>query len=625
MRALTTRCVLAWLIALLMLAPAHSQAREDAITARAYLRDATGQLSLDQARGQAFTPYAGLLTQGYQRNATYWLRLTVRGADPSGAPFVLRVRPIWHDEIELYDPADPQQQARVQGDQYPWSAREWPSLAYTFLLPKADVDREIYLRVRSVHTYLLDVQAVEQESARRIDWGAQAIYSVFICAQLMVLIWAAASLAARPERVIAWFTAYQLAQVIYVVMLVGFGHAGLDGIVPTPWIDPMTTTSVILSSLAGLQFHRAMLGEYPLMTMPRRALALVSWIPAVALVVFAAGESTWALELNAAALLGSAIACFAGIWLVNRGERRADTTTLPRWTLLLFYTALLIVAGFGAVPLLGWVRGVDVTLHAFLWHGALVTVVMGFLIQHRARQMREQQLSQLTVARERAEQEQRARKELGQFMAMLNHELKTPMAVLKMMLAEHPVQRQAEAQIDTMTALLDRCLMADQLEHPGTRPAQIQFAPASVISEAIARCQAPSRVVLTAVSAQVLESDPELYGVIVGNLLDNAIKYSPAGSTVEVSLTEERHVDRVLVRLAVDNETGRAGAPDPARVFSKYYRSEAALAIPGTGLGLYLVRSLTDLLGGEAGLEVSAGRVRVSVVLPLARAGAAGS
>src|SRR5690606_22717623 len=107
--------------------------------------------------------------------------------------------------------------------------------------------------------------------------------------------------------------------------------------------------------------------------------------------------------------------------------------------------------------------------------------------------------------------------------------------------------------------------------------------------------------------------DPELYGVIVANLVDNAVKYAAPDSRIEVRLYREQHARGARVCLVVRNAIGRAGVPDPERVFQKYYRSEAAKSVPGTGLGLYLVKSVAALLGGEARCDVDAGGIRLSI------------
>ena len=77
----------------------------------------------------------------------------------------------------------------------------------------------------------------------------------------------------------------------------------------------------------------------------------------------------------------------------------------------------------------------------------------------------------------------------------------------------------------------------------------------------------------------------------VGNLLDNAIKWSPDGGTVEVAV----HDGRVIVR---DQGPGIA-EEDLPHVFDRFYRSPAARGTPGSGLGLAIVRQIARAHGGD--------------------------
>jgi two-component system sensor histidine kinase KdpD len=88
-------------------------------------------------------------------------------------------------------------------------------------------------------------------------------------------------------------------------------------------------------------------------------------------------------------------------------------------------------------------------------------------------------------------------------------------------------------------------------------------------------------------------SDRTLLAQALGNVLENAIKYSPEGSLVEV---RAETADGVLAIQVADQGSG---APEKSlqRMFDRFYRGAAAT--PGMGLGLYVTRSLVERLGGE--------------------------
>ena len=87
---------------------------------------------------------------------------------------------------------------------------------------------------------------------------------------------------------------------------------------------------------------------------------------------------------------------------------------------------------------------------------------------------------------------------------------------------------------------------------------------------------------------------------ILFNLLDNALKYSPAQAFINLSASPHEKDGRDGVRICVENPVSSpAMRPDPTRVFTKYYRAPEAKRSTGSGLGLYIVRGLSTMLGGE--------------------------
>jgi two-component system sensor histidine kinase KdpD len=107
---------------------------------------------------------------------------------------------------------------------------------------------------------------------------------------------------------------------------------------------------------------------------------------------------------------------------------------------------------------------------------------------------------------------------------------------------------------------------------------------------------------------------------VVTNLVDNAIKYSPEGSPVEVSLdlaTPE------TAEIAVRDHGGGIPTDRRAAIFQRYYRAHADTYQSGLGLGLYISRQIVELHGGTISAEFpddggSRFVVRLPLVLPTA-------
>ncbi len=109
-------------------------------------------------------------------------------------------------------------------------------------------------------------------------------------------------------------------------------------------------------------------------------------------------------------------------------------------------------------------------------------------------------------------------------------------------------------------------------------------------------------------------ADPEILRRVIGNLLQNALKYTPAGGRVELGATGDK--DRVRIRVA---DSGRGvGTDERKRLFDRYYRVEGRdqAAHAGAGLGLYFCRLAVEAHGGTIDVADGPGMV-VVLDLPL--------
>ena len=83
---------------------------------------------------------------------------------------------------------------------------------------------------------------------------------------------------------------------------------------------------------------------------------------------------------------------------------------------------------------------------------------------------------------------------------------------------------------------------------------------------------------------------------LVGNLLDNAVKFTPAGGTVSVTLSKEPETG--LARLAVSDTGIGISEADQANLFKRFWRSDSSRSLPGNGLGLAVVKAIVTSYGG---------------------------
>jgi two-component system, OmpR family, sensor histidine kinase MprB len=123
-----------------------------------------------------------------------------------------------------------------------------------------------------------------------------------------------------------------------------------------------------------------------------------------------------------------------------------------------------------------------------------------------------------------------------------------------------------------------------------------------------AKSRAPDATFVTSLSPTVVRADPVLLERAVLNLLDNAVKYSPPGAPIEVTVREGEVV-------VADHGPGVADE-DVARIFDRFYRSAGARSKPGAGLGLAIVREAARAHGGDATVESSPRGASFHLTLP---------
>lgn len=207
------------------------------------------------------------------------------------------------------------------------------------------------------------------------------------------------------------------------------------------------------------------------------------------------------------------------------------------------------------------------------------------------------------------------------FVANVSHELKTPLSSIKAYtetLLGGAVDDQVNRvrflrEIDEQASRLDE-LIHDMLDLARIESAQQPFAIQTVgIAPAVEDClkrhdprAGAKQVRLYAepeASPALVKADPEGLRVILNNLIDNAVKYTPAGGEVRVAWRP----DGQMVCIEVADTGIGIPADKAARVFERFYRVDAARSrdVGGTGLGLSIVKHLAQSFGGAVAVESS--------------------
>jgi signal transduction histidine kinase len=205
-------------------------------------------------------------------------------------------------------------------------------------------------------------------------------------------------------------------------------------------------------------------------------------------------------------------------------------------------------------------------------------------------------------------------------MDMLVHELKTPIAVVRISLdtlAENtrPIQRSLRA-LENMTQILDRSASSLWIEHGAFQPSPETFTLNTLIRELLASTPDAERVDYQVSQSDRVMTDRMLLRTVLSNLVENALKYSPSQSPVTLSQRGHTPQRQHGVLITVRNQSNDLAGLDPQAVFEKFYRGPAARGRSGSGLGLYICQEIVRILGGTIQCHIEQDTIRVDLWIP---------
>ena len=211
-----------------------------------------------------------------------------------------------------------------------------------------------------------------------------------------------------------------------------------------------------------------------------------------------------------------------------------------------------------------------------------------------------------------------------EFVGNASHQLRTPLTGLRLRLeaaglksGDPAVQKEldlAEAEVERLTRLLNALLtLARDGERPTLRaPVSLRAASEGAYERWLPRAEASGHLLtLDGNGDALVRAGEEDVAIALDNLIENALVYAPAGTTVTVTWDEQG-------RLAVLDEGPGVPAGEQRHVFERFRRGRTDR--PGTGLGLAIVETLARRWGGSASIRSrDEGGARAEVVLPQAQ------
>ncbi len=574
-------------------------------------------------RAGRFVPLPGHLYEGVGKRREVWLRFQLR-SEGHPAEGVLRILPPLLDTVELYQATDQGWQVLRGGDTVPvaeWSVAE---RAVTFPVRLAAGEQHtFYLRVTQaglLNAYFEYFSAdLYPQVHQRESLGFGLFYGLFAALILINLLqWATLG-----DGLIGELALYLTVRALFFLGLNGllYLHIPHAPVVHSQIVQTLFAWTIVTHVLLITHLLQVRDGYPRIQRLFQAIIVLVSILSVT--VWFDLFTRLMGLILFIVLLVGplSAYVAFDQV-------RRRRPLGRPLLAVMLVVIACQWVT---VLPGLGVHFSMWLDLYSAQMSSVIIALAAHLAVALRVREFKYSRIASEEKARlalDQAEQERAARREQADFVAMLFHELKTPLAeiasaatVLEYLddgsrLETGERYDTIHAAVTRLNGLVEQSLSRDRqgldADHLERIPVQLQTLAAEVVGGF--HTARDHRLVLRGTDPlPPLLGDPELLRIALANLIDNAIKYTPNGSLIRVEVSRGAGVQRLCV---TDSGPGM-DAEAMSRAFDRFWRGNPDSGAMGAGLGLYLVRKIVRAHGGEVRLESSRGQgCRFTAELP---------
>jgi len=622
-----------------------------------FAHDPGGALTVDAATGPQsplrFIPVPPRMAIGYTSDAI-WLRFSAALAPDR--QWILEAAPATLDEVTLYSPqANGTYLAQEEGDQQPAQHRALPYRNFTFRLDASHGQMQtFYVRVRTATSMQPRLQIWQPGGLIQAASFESGLYGGYLGMALLIVGFNLIFWTWLRDRLYLVYAGYVVINGLSFALMAGYPQMLLPDL---PGLLDMLQKVMVLLQIASIGLFFCWLFRFhlylPALTSINRMLSMGMLALAFST---ACGITSYPGRFAASLALGQ-IVCIESmaIWLVIRGHRQLAIY-------LVAFTAFLISGCALVARALGWVDNQPAIDYLPLVGSAVHMVLINIGLAQRARRAEderrnadqvtlsmslqneremEQRVIQRTLALEKAnaalQKEVCEREELQaqlsaalakereamvaqrQFVAMVSHEFRTPLAIIdataQRVLLQHPTETDTLANpmgkirrgVHRLTDLIDTFLGEERLPPQGLEVARqpvdlYQVALRCVqqhlpLSNGMIHLPIPTEAV-------IVLGDAALLALVLSNLIDNAVKYSPPGSPTTVTVGRDALRGWVDV---LDYGEGIATA-DRERVFDKHVRLGKVSGVGGTGLGLHIARNAARRMQGDIELESDVGK-----------------
>jgi two-component system, sensor histidine kinase LadS len=575
--------------------------------------DTPGHTPLEALEAVAqWAPFVGWKNHGFGPEPV-WVRIDIAGADPD-APnedWVLQIRPAYLDQLQLFDPTT----GTVQrlGDYFDTRDDILGSFLFSFRVRALPEARTLYLRLEStsVRTLYLELMGLQeaQKRTRKTEWLLGFVLSL----SAVFSAWAWMQWLGSREAVMGAFAVKQTIGTLWGVFFLGVARVVIGDWLPPGVLTALSSVLMPLLLASVLLFMAQLYLEYRPRRWALRSMHGMALLILSALLLQPLGMTGLSLMLMSVAVPIGLSLIVLTLWTA---QAKPGETTVPRFWIgcyVCFYGGIQSIAPLSH---LGLLQEGPLIFYGNLTHLVLDAFVMVGILHLRSRKLaalQRQTEASLQLAQEQARLNRHYLQDQQRLLAMLAHEIKTPLTSMRLWMQAGP-QGQAvmERTIADMSSLIERCVQTGQVNDQSLQPVWQTLDAVDLTEHVVNKLHFKPRLVMALPEGFAwVKVDAQMLQIVLSNVLDNAHKYSPPRSPIHLTLSAQPGPEgQAGWQWCIDNAQGPGGLPDPDRLYDKYYRSPHAQRLPGSGLGLFLVKSLMEMMGGQVRYTPQDDRVR---------------
>lgn len=577
-------------------------------------------------------------------SSTYWLRIPLQRSTKAPSEWLLEVSYAPVSELDFYAPG---RAPVLTGSSRPVSSRGFFHGHFVFPVTIGPKPTTFYLRTRSSYALTLPIKLWQLDAFQRRNSEVQLVQFMYFGIYAALFIYNAFLFVTLRDRRFLYFSVYLLC--FGTAMFAGNGYGRLFLWPDSPAFDELSQSLLLSTALVVLlALTRLFLDLRERLPRLGTVLRVQQWTSAgIALALLGSLVGNYPVDaLNKLFVLHAIGACLVVLVASQTARLKGLKTShyfLCAWCVMCCGGLVGALRAWGLLPtniLTAYALQIASVGEMLLLAMALADTVRRERDQREAQQAlalqdNRQMLRMLRLSEERLEQavrqrtaelemalqqQQRTLSEYVRFGSLISHEFRNPLGVIESQLSL--IDKERERGIDQqphrlevlrratrrLTSLFETWLKSDRLdaslEDISLQPILVRDWTRKLLDEHAHITENHRLVVRLDPAFSSLEADEALLDIAVVNLLDNAAKFSPPGSTIELRTLRQDS----WCGIAVSDQGPGIDAREQPLVFDAFYRSALGSTVRGMGLGLAMVRRIAHAHGGRVELTSAIGQ-----------------